>query len=87
MFLDVLDASSIFDRLIHGKNQIALVLDEYGTMQGIVTMEDVMETLIGLEIMDESDKVDDMQKLAHKRWRARMESMGINPDNLETTKR
>ena len=87
MFLDVLDASSIFDRLIHGKNQIALVLDEYGTMQGIVTMEDVMETLIGLEIMDESDKVNDMQKLAHKRWRARMESMGINPDNLETTKR
>lgn len=87
MFLDVLDASSIFDRLIHGKNQIALVLDEYGTMQGIVTMEDVMETLIGLEIMDESDKVDDMQKLAHKRWRARMESMGINPDNLEKTKR
>tara|TARA_A100001015_G_scaffold80619_1_gene89292 strand:+ start:6135 stop:7262 length:1128 start_codon:yes stop_codon:yes gene_type:complete len=87
MFLDVLDASSIFDRLIHGKNQIALVLDEYGTMQGIVTMEDVMETLIGLEIMDESDKVNDMQKLAHKRWRARMESMGINPSNFERLKK
>jgi CBS domain containing-hemolysin-like protein len=87
MFLDVLDASTIFDSLIHGKNQIALVLDEYGTMQGIVTIEDVMETLIGLEIMDESDKVDDMQKLARKRWRARMESMGINPDNMEMTKK
>lgn len=87
MFLDVLDASTIFDSLIHGKNQIALVLDEYGTMQGIVTIEDVMETLIGLEIMDESDKVDDMQKLARKRWRARMESMGINPDNMEMTEK
>lgn len=87
MFLDVLDASTIFDRLIHGKTQIALILDEYGTMQGIVTMEDVLETLIGLEIIDESDKVDDMQKLARKRWRARMESMGINPDNMEMTKK
>ncbi|MGC6512589.1 MAG: CNNM domain-containing protein [Parvibaculales bacterium] len=80
---DVLDASNIFDRLIHEKQQIALVLDEYGTMQGIVTMEDVMETLIGLEIMDESDKVEDMQLLAHKRWRERMKSMGIDADELK----
>ena len=50
-------------------------------------MEDVLETLIGLEIIDESDKVDDMQKLARKRWRARMQSMGINPDNMEMTKK
>ncbi len=83
MFSELLDAFKIFDRLIHDKNHIALVLDEYGTMQGIVTIEDVMETLIGLEIMDESDKVEDMQKLAHKRWRERMKSMGIDPDNLQ----
>lgn len=87
MVPDVLDASTIFDRLVHEKNHIALILDEYGTVQGIVTMEDVLETLIGLEIMDESDKVEDMQKLAHKSWRARMESMGINPDNMEMTKK
>jgi len=48
-------------------------------------LEDVIETLIGLEITDESDTVEDMQKLAHKRWRERMESIGIDPDSMETT--
>ncbi len=49
-----------------------------------MTLEDVVETLIGLEITDELDKVEDMQTLAHKRWRERMESIGIDPDSLET---
>ena len=80
---DMLTASHIFDRLMYEKSHIALVVDEYGTVQGIVTLEDVVETLIGLEITDELDNVEDMQKLARKRWRERMESIGINPDDLE----
>lgn len=79
-------ASQIFDRLMHDKSHIALIVDEYGSVQGLVTLEDVMETLIGLEITDELDKVEDMQTLAHKRWRERMESIGINPDSLESDK-
>jgi CBS domain containing-hemolysin-like protein len=84
VFPDMLTASTIFDRLLHEKSHIALVVDEYGTVQGIVTLEDVVETLIGLEITDELDTVEDMQALAHQRWRERMEAIGIDPNSLET---
>lgn len=80
---DNLSASDIYDRLMREKSHIALIVDEYGTVQGLVTLEDVVETLIGLEITDELDKVEDMQALAHKRWRERMETIGIDPDSLE----
>lgn len=82
---DVVTASQTFDRLMHEKSHIASVVDEYGTFQGIVTLEDVLETLIGLEITDEYDTVEDMQKLAHRRWRDRMESIGVDPDSLDAT--
>ena len=81
--MDTISASDIYDRLMYEKSHIALVVDEYGTVQGLVTLEDVVETLIGLEITDESDKVEDMQSLAHKKWRERMETLGIDPDSLE----
>lgn len=84
IFPDILSVSQVFDRLMYEKSHIALVVDEYGVVQGIITLEDVMETLIGLEITDELDTVEDMQKLAHKRWRERMQSIGIDPDNLQT---
>jgi len=80
---DTLTASKCYDRLMREKVQIALLVDEYGTMQGLVTLEDVVETLIGLEIMDEMDQVEDMQVLARKHWRQRMQSMGINPARKE----
>ena len=80
---DRLMASELFDRLMHEKSHIALVVDEYGTVQGLVTLEDVMETLIGLEITDESDTVENMQTLAHARWQKRMKSLGVNAKNLE----
>lgn len=84
---DKLVASDLYDRLMYEKSHIALIVDEYGAVQGLVTLEDVVETLIGLEITDESDKVEDMQALAHKRWRERMEAIGIDPDSLEAKKR
>lgn len=80
---DVLTASDIFDRLMREKSHIALVIDEYGSIQGLVTLEDVVETLIGLEITDELDKVEDMQALAHKRWHERMQAIGIDPESLQ----
>lgn len=84
---DKLVASDLYDRLMYEKSHIALIVDEYGAVQGLVTLEDVVETLIGLEITDESDKVEDMQALAHKRWRERMEAIGIDPDSLESKQR
>ncbi len=77
---ETLSAAATYDRLTRDKAHMALVVDEYGTVQGLVTLEDVVETLIGLEITDEMDTVEDLQDLANTRWRQRMTDMGIDPD-------
>ena len=71
---------SLFEKLIEQREHIALVVDEYGTVSGLVSQEDVIETLLGLEIMDESDKVADLQQLARKSWETRAKKMGIIED-------
>ncbi|MEA1876418.1 MAG: CNNM domain-containing protein [Bacteroidota bacterium] len=61
----------IWEVLLEKKEHISLVVDEYGGMSGIVTMEDVIESILGLEIVDERDKVVDMQQYARERWAER----------------
>ncbi|MCX2718660.1 CNNM domain-containing protein [Lentiprolixibacter aurantiacus] len=67
----------LFETLIAKREHIALVVDEYGSVSGLVTMEDVIETLLGLEIMDESDNVEDLQQLARRKWEVRAKRSGI----------
>jgi len=67
----------LLDELILNKNHMALVVDEYGSVSGLVTMEDVIETLLGIEIMDESDNVADLQLLARKSWENRAKRLGL----------
>lgn len=67
----------LFDELISSKSHVALVVDEYGSTSGLVSMEDVIETLLGLEIMDESDNVADLQTLARKNWEKRAKNLGL----------
>ena len=64
----------LFDQRLH----ILLVIDQHGGTAGIVTLEDVVETLMGFEIVDEADKHVDMRDVARKKWRARMEKLGID---------
>nr|WP_321356111.1 CNNM domain-containing protein [uncultured Draconibacterium sp.] len=66
---DSLSVAGLLDKLILEKQHMTMVADEFGTVVGLVTMEDVIETLFGLEIIDESDKVADLQKLARERWK------------------
>ncbi|MFP4447449.1 MAG: CNNM domain-containing protein [Bacteroidota bacterium] len=67
----------LFYRLLEEKEHIAMVVGEYGEMAGIVTMEDVIETLLGTEIVDELDNVEDMQKQAMKIWERRAKRLGL----------
>ncbi len=71
---------TLFEKLVESRNHMALVVDEYGSVSGLVTMEDVIETLLGLEIMDESDNVSDLQHLARKSWESRAKKLGILED-------
>jgi CBS domain containing-hemolysin-like protein len=72
---------NLFEKFIQEKEHVALVVDEYGSVSGLVTMEDVIETLLGLEIMDESDTDSDMQQLARKNWEDRAKRIGIVNDD------
>ena len=65
---DFLSVAKLMDTLVLKRQHLAIVVDEFGTVVGLVTMEDLFETLLGLEIVDESDKVEDMQKLAREKW-------------------
>lgn len=67
----------ILDQLVDSKNHMALVVDEYGSVSGLVTMEDVIETLLGFEIMDESDNIADLQTFARKSWETRAKRLGL----------
>lgn len=72
-----------FKTMTQEKNHIMLVVDAFGGMEGIISMEDVIETLLGMEIVDEADKTEDMQVLARKLWEQRAKSMGIDPLTIE----
>lgn len=70
--------SEAFEQFLRLRTHIMLVVDEYGTIAGILTLEDLLETLLGLEIVDESDQTVDMQQLARSLWRKRAQDMGLN---------
>lgn len=71
LYNEATSVSDIWDSLLKHKEQIAGIIDEYGSFQGILTLEDIIETVFGLEIIDERDDVADMRQYALDRWKQR----------------
>jgi CBS domain containing-hemolysin-like protein len=69
---------SAFELLVAQRSHLALVVDEYGGVDGLLTLEDIFETLLGLEITDELDKTADMQQLARRFGRRRARALGVD---------
>lgn len=76
--------SHVLEELLDNRAHVLLVVDHYGGMEGLVTLEDVVETLIGIEIVDEGDKIDDMRRLARQKWEERMQRIGIDVRESDT---
>jgi len=75
--------SALLERFLKDRQHIAIVVNEYGGTTGLVTLEDLVETLIGMEIMDETDKVEDMRVLARKQWAERAAALGVETNLAE----
>ena len=85
-----LTLGTIFDSMLKQKSQIAQIIDEYGCFVGILTLEDIIETIFGLEIIDENDTVIDMQQYARDRWEQRQKKykkLTVNTDSQPTVNR
>jgi CBS domain containing-hemolysin-like protein len=74
---DHIPLSELLEFLLDQRQHIALVIDEYGGTKGLVTIEDVVETLLGMEIVDEMDRVEDMRALARRQWEKRARALGV----------
>lgn len=72
-FPDSRPVFSLWEYMLEKKEHIALIVDEFGGMDGIVTMEDIIETLLGHEIVDERDTIVDMQQYAKEKWLKRQQ--------------
>ena len=75
----------LFEKMMADSTHIALVVDDYGGTEGIVTMEDFIETLLGLEIVDEVDTAEDMQEIARKQWQKRAQRTGLITENFQAS--
>lgn len=71
------------DQISEHREHMSLVTDKYGSIVGLVTIEDIVETVLGLEIMDEFDSIEDMQKYARAQWKERARKLGLQVDDFE----
>lgn len=81
--------TDLLEIFLKERQHIAIIVDEYGGTTGLVTLEDLIETLMGLEIVDEMDTVVDMRVLARKKWEERAGALGIkiNVDGKDQSKK
>lgn len=72
LFNEETPLGKIMDTMLAKNEQICGIIDEYGCFQGILSLEDIIETIIEDEIVDETDGVTDMQEYARERWAQRL---------------
>jgi len=73
----------LLEVFLDSRQHIAIIVNEYGGVKGLVTLEDVIETLLGMDIVDETDNVTDMRALARQQWSKRAEALGFElPEEL-----
>jgi len=70
--METIDIEQVMTRLLQQKQHMALVYDEYGSWLGLVTLEDIIETILGQAIMDETDTVPSLRRYAQQRWHKRL---------------
>lgn len=75
-FIETESVSNIWEKMLEKKEHISIITDEYGCMRGLVTMEDVIETMLGVEIIDENDDTADLQVLAREKWQRLRKQQG-----------
>lgn len=71
---------TVFDQMVGRREHVALAMDDKGEMTGLITMEDIIETLLGLEIFDEGDNTERIHKRARAHWRKRALRLGLISD-------
>lgn len=84
MLPDILSLSQAFEEFLKRRIHLALVVNEYGEVKGVISLEDILETMLGLEIVDEGDQDVDMQKLARNLWRKRARDMGLVAEDSDS---
>ena len=72
---DKISVEQLMSQLIRERQHMALVYDEYGSWLGVVTMEDVIESIIGQPIMDETDDIPNMRRFAKRRWEHKLKHL------------
>lgn len=75
MVPEAMNLRQLFEEMISENEHTSLVVNEYGSMEGLVTLEDIIETLIGREIIDETDTYADMQEVAREKWQRKMKKI------------
>lgn len=80
---ETLPVARLLERLLGAQQHMALVYDEYGSLHGLVTLEDVLETLMGINIVDESDEVEDMRILARELRAKRIQKLDLEPEDAQ----
>ena len=82
--IETVSLARAFNLVMQEEAHVALVVDEYGDMQGILTLEDFVETLLGIEIVDEGDATTNMQELARHRWKRRLKKKDLSYQSSES---